>query len=66
MVLNVDQGLLGGLEERLQRIERPSVITMTTDFGQHDGYVAAMKGVIFALLPDAKVVDISQEVGRQQ
>jgi len=66
MVLNVDRGLLAGHEERLQRIERPPVITMTTDFGQHDGYVAAMKGVIYALLPDAQVVDISHEVGPQQ
>ncbi len=66
MALNVYRGLLGGLEERLQRIERPPVITMTTDFGQHDGYVAAMKGVILALLPDAQVVDISHEVGPQQ
>jgi S-adenosylmethionine hydrolase len=62
----VYQGLLAGLEDRLQRIERPPVITLTTDFGTHDGYTGTMKGVILALLPDAQVVDISHEIAPQQ
>lgn len=57
--------LLAGLGERLQRLERPPVITLTTDFGERDGYVGTMKGVIYALLPDAVVVDISHEIAPQ-
>ncbi len=64
--MNVYRGMLTQLESRLARIERPPVITMTTDFGQYDGYVGTMKGVIHTLLPDAKVVDISHEVTPQQ
>ncbi|HUP27548.1 MAG TPA: SAM-dependent chlorinase/fluorinase [Chloroflexia bacterium] len=66
MSLNVYRGLLAGLEDRLQRSERPPVITITTDFGLHDGYVGAVKGVILALLPDAMIVDISHDIGPQQ
>ena len=64
--MNVYRGVLTQLESRLARMERPPVITMTTDFGQYDGYVGTMKGVIHTLLPDAKVVDISHEVAPQQ
>src|SRR5438067_3972267 len=64
--MNVYRGMLTQLEGRLARMERPPVITMTTDFGQYDGYVGTMKGVIHTLLPDAKVVDISHEVALQQ
>ena len=59
-------GPLSGLEERLERMERPPVITLTTDFGLYDGYVGTMKGVIHTLVPDAKVVDISHDVSPQQ
>src|SRR6476660_1709867 len=64
--MNVYKGMLTQLEGRLARMERPPVITLTTDFGQYDGYVGTMKGVIHTLLPDAKVVDISHEVAPQQ
>ena len=37
----------------------PPIITLLTDFGLQDGYVASMKGVILAICPDAKLVDIS-------
>ena len=30
------------------------IITLTSDFGTADGYVAAMKGVIMTLAPDAR------------
>src|SRR5947208_12059275 len=66
MALNVYENLLAGLKERLERLERPPVITITTDFGQYDGYVGTMKGVIHTLLPDAVVVDISHEIAPQQ
>src|SRR6478752_3439169 len=55
-----------GLDDRLQRVERPPVVTLTTDFGQYDGYVGTMKGVMLTLLPDAAIVDISHEVNPQQ
>lgn len=42
-----------------------SIITLTTDFGLRDHYVAAMKGVILGINPQARVVDISHEVAPQ-
>lgn len=41
------------------------VITLTTDFGTRDGYVAAMKGVILGIAPGVHLVDISHEVAPQ-
>ncbi len=38
------------------------LISLTTDFGLADGYVAAMKGVILGILPTACIVDISHEI----
>ncbi len=43
----------------------PPVITLTTDFGLRDGYVAAMKGVILSIMPAAQIVDISHDVAPQ-
>jgi len=43
----------------------PPVITLLTDFGQGDGYVAAMKGVILTLAPGATIVDISHDIPPQ-
>jgi S-adenosylmethionine hydrolase len=65
MSLNIYKGILEGLESRLERLERPTVLTLTTDFGLKDGYVGTMKGVIHTLLPDAKIVDISHSVEPQ-
>jgi S-adenosylmethionine hydrolase len=39
-----------------------SVITLTTDFGLADAYVAAMKGVILSINPDARLVDICHTI----
>lgn len=39
-----------------------SIITLTTDFGVRDQYVAAMKGVILQINPGATIVDVSHEV----
>ncbi len=64
--MNTYKSLMGQLEGRLERLERPPVITMTTDFGQYDGYVGTMKGVIHTLLPDVVVVDISHDIEPQQ
>ena len=41
------------------------VLTLTTDFGTRDAYVAAMKGTILSRLPEARLVDISHEIAPQ-
>ena len=38
------------------------ILTLTTDFGLSDHYVAAMKGVVLAICPQAQIVDISHGV----
>ena len=42
------------------------LITLTTDFGTQDSYVAEMKGVMLQLNPQATIVDISHHVGPQR
>ncbi len=39
-----------------------AIITLTTDWGMKDPYVAVIKGIIISHLPTASVVDISHEV----
>lgn len=39
-----------------------SVITLLTDFGDRDYFVASMKGVILGINPQARVVDLSHNV----
>lgn len=41
------------------------VITLLTDFGLSDGYPGVMKGVIYRIAPDVKIVDISHLVPAQ-
>jgi S-adenosylmethionine hydrolase len=41
------------------------IITLTTDFGLEDPYVAAMKGVILTINPEATIVDISHAARAQ-
>jgi len=41
------------------------IVTLMTDFGLEDGYVAAMKGVILSICPDAVLVDITHAVPPQ-
>lgn len=40
----------------------PPVVAMLSDFGLRDQYVAAMKGVILAAVPDVQVLDITHDV----
>jgi S-adenosylmethionine hydrolase len=42
-----------------------AIVTLTTDFGFHDGYAGAMKGVILSLAPAATVVDLTHGVPPQ-
>jgi len=39
-----------------------SIITLTTDFGVRDGFVAQMKGVILGINPRAKLIDVTHEI----
>jgi len=40
----------------------PPILTLLTDFGYRDWYVAAVKGVILSRVPHATIVDIAHEV----
>ena len=42
-----------------------AIITLTTDFGSADAYVAAMKGVVLGINPEAKLIDICHSVEPQ-
>ena len=42
-----------------------AVITLTTDFGTRDTYVAEMKGVILSITRDVHLVDITHEIAPQ-
>lgn len=41
------------------------VITLTTDFGLDDPFVGIMKGVIYNIVPDAQIVDITHNIEPQ-
>lgn len=40
------------------------IITLTTDFGVRDGYVAEMKGAILRVAPSADLVDITHAIAQ--
>ncbi len=42
-----------------------AIITLTTDFGLTDAYVAAMKGVMLGINPQAKLIDICHTIKPQ-
>ncbi|MBU2535825.1 MAG: SAM-dependent chlorinase/fluorinase [Chloroflexi bacterium] len=42
-----------------------AIITLTTDFGLTDAYVAAMKGVILGINPKANIIDICHAIAPQ-
>jgi S-adenosylmethionine hydrolase len=42
-----------------------TIITLTSDFGLSDGYVAALKGIILNTNPDVDIVDISHNIKPQ-
>lgn len=45
-------------------MSRP-VVALITDFGQSDGYVGAMKGVILGICPEAALLDVTHEIRPQ-
>ena len=40
----------------------PTLVTLLTDFGTADGYVAEMKGVLYSQAPSITVVDVTHEI----
>lgn len=42
-----------------------TVLSITTDFGLTNGFVGVMKGVIFGIAPEVKIVDISHMISPQ-
>jgi len=57
------------VEENLARdgatVPPSGIITLLSDFGNADGYVAAMKGVMLSLNPHVRFVDLSHEIPPQ-
>lgn len=52
--------------ERVSWIFLKMIIALLTDFGTRDYFVAAMKGVILSINPQANIVDITHEIPPQQ
>lgn len=44
---------------------RSGILTLTTDFGADGPYVAAMKGVVLGIAPEARLVDVSHAIAPQ-
>ncbi|MBN1367129.1 MAG: SAM-dependent chlorinase/fluorinase [Dehalococcoidales bacterium] len=42
-----------------------TIITLTTDFGLSDGYIAAVKGVILSINPRVTIIDITHQIPPQ-
>ncbi len=49
----------------MEQVSSPIVIALLTDFGQSDGYVGVMKGVISGIAPFARLIDITHEIAPQ-
>ena len=41
------------------------LVTLTTDFGRESAYVAAMKGALLSVNPQARLLDLSHDIGPQ-
>lgn len=41
------------------------IITLTTDFGQKDGFTGVLKGVIWGICPEAQIADITHSIAPQ-
>ncbi|HOL20755.1 MAG TPA: SAM-dependent chlorinase/fluorinase [Candidatus Hydrogenedens sp.] len=46
-------------------MEKIKHITLLTDFGNKDPYVAEIKGVLFSALPNISIIDLSHEISPQ-
>jgi len=54
-----------GKRQKLNRKDKMPIITLTTDFGMRDPYVAAMKGVLRKLCPDVALDDLTHDIAPQ-
>ena len=52
------------MQNKFMRRAAP-IVTLTTDFGEGDYYVGAMKGVILGIAPETQFVDISHQIPPQ-
>lgn len=50
--------------ENAQNSSRP-IVTLLTDFGNSDGFVGVMKGVMLQIAPDARLIDIAHDLPPQ-
>jgi S-adenosylmethionine hydrolase len=48
----------------IYRVMPSKIVTLTTDFGLKDPYVAEMKAAILSIFPDAVIVDITHEIAK--
>ncbi len=53
----------GGAREAA--VSRSGIITLTTDFGLADPYAGVLKGVIWGICPQARIVDLTHQVRPQ-
>jgi hypothetical protein len=50
-----------GKIDRRRNAPYPPIIALLTDFGDRDGYVGSLKGVILGICPEARLVDITHQ-----
>lgn len=50
------------MNKKLTSADYPGIITLTTDWGNNDYYAGSVKGRLYTMLPDARVVDITHDV----
>jgi len=46
-------------------VAAPPIVTLLSDFGERDGYVGIVKGVLLGLCPTVPIIDLSHEVAPQ-
>lgn len=62
-VMEVDRrGLTPNARYRMPMFTPNGIITLTTDFGLGDAYVAIMKGVILLIAPEARLIDYTHGI----
>lgn len=58
----IDQLHLQARPENLVETTVARIITLTSDFGEQDGFVAQMKGIILGINPDAVLIDTTHDI----
>lgn len=57
--------MFGGQQLERQSTNTMPIITLTTDFGTADTFVASMKGVILSIAPNAVIIDNTHAIPKQ-